>query len=399
ADMVSGARLLERAAALLPGGSPERLSHLADSCEALLATGRAGEIGERARRGIEEARAAEDRCAEARLRLWQLMVDEAVTPDEPPVNELETLDETLTECGDDPGIAQVREALAHIAWITNDADRAITNMQKGLVAAYRAQARTLLSRMAVSYLTILTAGPLAVRDALARFEGVGPIAQLSSFVEIALKANAALLFALDGHFDVARLSLADAEAIQVGLMQPPWVARIPRTAALIELAAGDPGAAFQRASEDLDDLLSIAHPAGIDAAAVAARALCASQRPAEALAIAERALVALSEVTASEAPETSPGELHALRARALAPHSRAEAIDAISESDASPPAPVRLVQAADRLVDVAVANAALGDASQARARLQEAIGLYEGKGATVLSRRARDILESGAKNL
>lgn len=397
-DMVSAARLLTRAAALLPHGDPTRLECLADSCEALLATGRSEEIVDTTRSAIAEARQAGNRCAEARLRVWQLMVDDAAS-DAPPTDELEQLGETLAGCESFVGVAQVEEALAHIAWITDDADSAIAHMQKGLVAAYRSKARTPLSRMSVSYLSILAAGPTPVRDALRKFEGVGPLAQRSAHVEIALKTNAAFMLAMDGLVDIARLSLDDAMAIQRGLHQPAWVARVPRVHAWIELVDGRPEEALRVAGADLDQLLDVGHPAGVDAAVVAGRALCEMERYDEGLALSERALAALAANRTSEAPETSAGELHGIAARAAAHADSDTARSWIERSDAGAPPPTRFVQMADRLVDTALASAALGDVDGAHARLHRALALYEQKQATLPLERARAILERHTKNL
>jgi tetratricopeptide (TPR) repeat protein len=328
------------------------------------------------------------------------MVDDSTATDEPPVAELQSLEATLSECNDEAGVAHTAEALAHIAWITGDADEAMARMQRGLVSSYRANERVPLSRMAVAYLSILVAGPMPVDEAIRKCEAVGPIAQRSALVEISLKANAALLFAMGDGVTVARHSLEDAESIQAALGQPPWVARVPRIAGSIELMDGDPVRAIERAGRDLDFLLQGAHPAGIDAGVIVARALCDAGRHDEAVELTRRLLDSLAAVDTSEAPEITDGEIEAVRARALAAVGRpGDATASIARSDASPPSHVRFVQRADRLLDTALACSMLDELGDARRRSEEALRLYREKGARLPALRARSVLESTTKNL
>ncbi|MFN2595120.1 MAG: hypothetical protein ABR579_09570, partial [Actinomycetota bacterium] len=377
----------------LPPGDPERLRLLADSCEALLATGRAEDIELLTAQAIDEAGSKHEPCIEARLRVWHVMVDETITPDDPPVTELRSLGETLATCEDDVGFAQVHEALAHIAWISSDFDDAMAHMQKGLAASYRGKARTPLSRMSVSFLSMLVAGPMAVDDALRRCEAIGPVAQRSALVEISLKTSAAHLLALAGALGVARRSLEDAEAIQSALGQPPWVARVPRVAGSIESMDGDPAAAILRAGAGLDDLLAMGHPAGVDSGLIVARALCDLERFDEAVELARRLSESLASNPTSEAPEVGEGEIAGVLARALAATGkRDEAGSALARSDGSPPSSIRLAQAADRLVDTARACIALERPDDARSRIEKAIELYQAKGASLPETLARTLL-------
>jgi tetratricopeptide (TPR) repeat protein len=199
-DFVTASDLLERAARLLPDGSPERLEWLPDFAIALMEAGRADDAGELLAEALVEAEQTGSRRDVIRIRLQQLALHAFTGPSEEAfraaIAEGRGLLAELEDLGDDVGLAQGWTVIEYLhVWIgemaahaeaqarsfvhAERAGRLREQVQAGgdqpcavirgpcTVEAMRAQAE----RMRASQNPIISSGGLALAAAAAALEG------------------------------------------------------------------------------------------------------------------------------------------------------------------------------------------------------------------------------------
>jgi class 3 adenylate cyclase len=250
-DYAAGAKLLERAAALLPPGDPVRLHALLDLAGALGDAGRFDEsdacLAEPRERG-DEATRMHAQLSEAfnavhvgaDFALLRTSADEAL-----PIFE---------RLGDELGIARAHWNYSVVAWTELRAAESTAHMRNALEHAERAGARAFVNVIYSWLLAPLSHGPMPVEEAESELARMAGRAGGSILFQSALNRAAARLAATRGDFaearrlcETGRRALADA-----GLMLPYLSAAL--ITSFIEEAAGDLQAAEQIAREAISGL-------------------------------------------------------------------------------------------------------------------------------------------------
>jgi tetratricopeptide (TPR) repeat protein len=248
------------------------------------------------------------------------------------------------------------------------------------------QARAILSGIVGA----LTYGPAPVDDVLKKLEELEPRVERATRQHVALLRTRALLRAMQGRFDDARLLIADADtaAQELGL-EMVRAAGVLRAAGEIELLAGDTVAAvraFREAYETLERGQDWGHLASV--APLLALALLAPGRVDEAeppLELTSRWII----------DDDSDAQISFLRARAR----RAALTGDPAEAEALARRAVERAAEGDDLNAHAVALVDHAEAlelgarhDEAAAALREALHLYERKGNVVASEHVRQLL-------
>jgi hypothetical protein len=386
--MPSAADLLSRSAGLLPAGDRERLGALAASLDAFLAIGRHDRVHSIARSSLAEARAAEDTCTTARFEMWVALMS-AGDHGDPLADRLERAAQQLEDCDDRVGRAQVAEARSQLLWDEGDVDASTALMEEALVHARAGRNRPTLSRIVVWLLDRALEGPLPVLDAVDACARLDWVEGWSALVEVRRKIVRAALDAARGRPDDAGAALDEATALQSLLGQPGWVARAPQLGAWIDLLRGDAPGAIERLQGVFDELAAQGHPVAIESGVLLARALVRGDRSDEAVAVTERCQRILSKTPPEDA--ATGAEVAAIRACALVHRELKPAGDLESIAAELPPARLP-IRRGDALLDLADAAARLGYIDHARRFAEEAIALYEAKGAVACTSRARKAL-------
>ena len=392
-DAPAAVRLFRRAAALLPVESVERLMLLPPLGEALTEVGSWDDARVLLTEAAETARKIGDRGAAANAAVELVYVElhtDAGASHAKARAELERAIRVFEELDDKAGLALAFRTAALIRVWAGENARAVEEMERAARLAEesgnRMQARAILSGIVGA----LTYGPAPVDDVLKKLEELEPRVERATRQHVALLRTRALLRAMQGRFDDARLLIADADtaAQELGL-EMVRAAGVLRAAGEIELLAGDTVAAvraFREAYETLERGQDWGHLASV--APLLALALLAQGRVDEAeppLELTSRWII----------DDDSDAQISFLRARAR----RAALTGDPAEAEALARRAVERAAEGDDLNAHAVALVDHAEAlelgarhDEAAAALREALHLYERKGNVVASEHVRQLL-------
>jgi hypothetical protein len=300
---------------------------------------------------------------------------------EPLVDELESL-------GDDEGMAAVLLLLGHINM--NRFEKSSRYLERALVAAERAGDRRSAAFAAGSLGLITVFGPVPAAEGIERCRALRRRVSDSRMVSAQVLRFEAVLHAMRGHIEHARVLHAEADHI-IDDLGNPWASagRVWGQWAL-ELLAGEPERAEAAARASLERYEEMgATNQGSTAAALLAVALAKQGHHEEAIRYADVA-------AAWAAPDDIASQVGQLAARADVCAARGE----FDRAEATAREALRLSrrsddisQQGDVLCELAAVLDRAGRAGEAVAALRDAIALYERKDNLVSAARARTALE------
>ncbi|HEU4399874.1 MAG TPA: AAA family ATPase [Actinomycetota bacterium] len=393
-DMPAVAKLLQRAAELLPTDAPGRPELLVDLGAALLETGAI----EQADAALAEAAATVDLTGDPR-RAWRVRLDCSLLrfvhgrdrrSTAEVGREAEQAIAALTALGDDAGLArawlllgEVHNVRGRMAAMAQAAERAIGHARS---AGDLPRVDLAIGRLSIA----LPFGPMPVEEAIGRARELLDQTRGRRRWEAGILRALARLEAKRGRFPEARALLAQGTVIVEELGQRFNLAAFALTSGEIEALAGELAAAehqLRLASElfgRLEDKWSISV-----VAPNLAEVLHLQGRNEEARRLTE-------EAEAAAEPEIPEQFLwRKARARVLAVQGASEeaerlareAVDLAAQTD-------HLEEHADTLMTLAEVLGQAGRAAEAAPALRDALRLYQQKGNTVLARRAQEALGS-----
>jgi class 3 adenylate cyclase/tetratricopeptide (TPR) repeat protein len=387
-DLPLAAGLLGRAIDRLDPADPERAGLALDWCEALLAAGEVGAapraIGELGRfAGGSERLSAWHTCFTGQLAVLTDPKALRATADA-----VAAASGTFASAGDAAGEAKAHAVHALALVRLGAVGEGEAALDRALAAARRARDRRRANAVLEGAPLAALWGPSPVTRASGRCLDVVRVLRITqgapAVEAVALRCQA-VLEALRGRTDAARRMIASSRRMVEELGIAPQLLEADVFAGQIALLEGDAAAAKRSLRPAYEGLRQ--RGLGIDAARAAAllgRALLAQGRAAEAEALSHE-----SETLAGDDLQAAIA-WRGVRAEALA--RRGEHAAAIELARAA----VEIAAATDALLDHADARVALAAALRAAGRRAEAdaeetraVGLWDAKGATLLSERAR----------
>jgi class 3 adenylate cyclase/tetratricopeptide (TPR) repeat protein len=245
-DLHAAAKLLSRAAELLPADSEQRLDVLPDLGEALRECGDFAQADAVLAEAIERAIARGDRRLEVRGRLERAYVGTLADPEGAMSDQLamgEEASAAFSELGDDAGLARALDVVGQVQFWTGRFAAAQEAFERALDIARRIGDDRVEARI-LSYVgAVVFHGPTPAEDALRYFETQLERARArDSRIEqgFALE-NVARCKALLGRFDEARDHVREMAAIyeELGRATVDSLMGVTESSMLIELQAGD----------------------------------------------------------------------------------------------------------------------------------------------------------------
>jgi len=381
-DSAAAARLLERAAALLPSAEID-VALESDLVDALSSVGKGSDALRRARSLAERASAAEDRVGELCGRLKEGVLLLSLEPEEGALERLAALvDHALSEfeaAADDLALSVAYFALVQVALIRSRMDEMLDASEKASAHARRAN-------LPQRYLTLRSS---------ARLFGTTPVPEVLAWLDeqethegsILLRTHRADALAMLGRFDEARAILAEVRAELADRGGWKMLGLVTGNhSVFVELWAGDPAAAAELGEEGCRLLDELGEKGFLSTAAGnLAQALYTADRLEEADAWASRA----AELGASDDAATQ-ALWRQVRAKVLARrggHEEAERLarEAVAISEATDV----LDSQGDVYADLGEVFLLTGKPDEAAAALEQAVERYERKGIVVSRERAQ----------
>jgi predicted ATPase/class 3 adenylate cyclase len=397
-DMPAVAKLLQRAAGLLPADAPGRAEVLVDLGSALLETGAV----EHAEAALAEAADAVDLATDPR-RAWRVRLDcsllRFVHGREPRGidevgQEAERAVAALTELGDDAGLArawlllgEVYNVRGRMAAMAQAAEHAIGHARR---AGDLPRVDLATSRLGVA----LPFGPMPVEEAIGRARALLEQTRGRRRWEAWTLRSLARMEARRGRFREARALLAEGRAIVEELGLRFSLSLFLLTSGEIEALADEPVAAERQLRRSYELCRRLGDKQYIAIAPILAEVLHLQGRDEEALRFTE-------EVEATAEPDIPEQFLwRKARAKVLAARGAGEeaerlAREAVSLAERTD----HLEEHADALMTLAEVLRRNGRAAEATPALREALRLCRQKGSTVLARRAEAALGHAAVSL
>ncbi len=256
-DVSAAAKLLGRAAALLPPDAPERTRLLPALGGALVVAGELAQADDVLQEAIAAGAAAGDRRVELHARLEHAFLRALTDPDVSVEQLRRVADDAIPEleaAGDDLGLAKAWRRIADVHWMGSQWREQEEALERALPYAEKAgdsrETGSILMRLAMA----LYWGPTPAPEAIERAEQALGRAQGNPAVESAFLVSLAGLQAMSDRFDEARGLLERGEGIAEELGFMLWFAGFSLVSADVELLAGDPAAGERRLRHGFDVL-------------------------------------------------------------------------------------------------------------------------------------------------
>jgi class 3 adenylate cyclase/tetratricopeptide (TPR) repeat protein len=400
-DMPAAAKLLRRAADLMPAGGRPRLDLLPDLGEALVDTGEFHAAEAFLTEAIDGAQAIGDERLKARAQAvrWLLKghadaADPATWADDA-VRWGESVLPALERAGDDAGLAAAYRLLAWAHGTVCRFGEVAAAAEQAVRYAERAGDERQRRHAASQYAIAACWGPLPVPEAVARCEDILDRSH-GDRRTVGLVTNLlGRLEAMRGNFDRARRLAREARATLEDMGKSVVTASTSLESSGIELLAGDAAAAERLLRRDYEALEEMGERYLLlpTVAAELAHALAEIGQYDEAARYTR-----LAEELVAEDDREAQALWRRVRARVMARNGEFdgalelahEAADLLRDTDA-------LVARADALVALSEVAAAAGRHREARAFGEEALGLYERKGDVVSADNARGVIGRPAR--
>jgi class 3 adenylate cyclase/tetratricopeptide (TPR) repeat protein len=392
-DERGAAGLLDRARLLLAPGNPLRLRLLPDLALALRWSGDMGRAGELLEEAIASARVVGDRrvehlalIAEADLRS---MIDPSFQSAEL-TKTVERAEHVFAELGDELGLARSALLLTWINFMGSRYGPAAHAARRAIDHARRAGDVREEARALALYVWTATLGPMPTAEALRECDELLAQSGGSRLVAAMVARCRAHLLAMQGSISEARSTLASAVATFEDLGRQPTVAFCLMDVGWLELTNDDPIAAEQALQEGVERLERLGETIFLATTqAFLARALERQGRT-------EEANAAAAEAERNAGGRMVPPMVYALIVRAKVAARRGDALEA--ERLAREAATLAETTDFTHLRGEALENLAgilkaAGRSDDARSLLEQAVGLFDAKGAPVYARSARRDLE------
>jgi DNA-binding SARP family transcriptional activator/tetratricopeptide (TPR) repeat protein len=390
-DLPAGARLLERAVALLPPEDPVRSALLPTLGLALLESGRLTDADRILEEAIERASAGNDPPLEARARVEQQFLWLQAEPHKGIKRARRVTDAALGilgEHGDDLGQCRAWCLRAKIAWTEGLVAAADEAWRRAAEHARRAGDERELFEILCWRASAAVWGPTPVPEAIGRCMELRAQVRTSPVAVAVMLHPLGLLHALRGDFDQARRLIREGNEIldDLGRLQ----SAVSHHEALVEMLAGQPATAEARLRAGYAKLEEMGERTLLaTTAAMLARAIHAQGRHQEA-----DSFCLVSERTAAVEDLFTQAMWRGVRAKILARQSRAGEAEALAREAVRLSEPTDLLTIrGDALVDLA--EVLWGSAAEADAAAQQGLVLYERKGDLVSAAKVRLQLAAG----
>jgi class 3 adenylate cyclase/tetratricopeptide (TPR) repeat protein len=385
-DNRAGTALIERAVSLVPRSADDRLQWLPDLFLALMDMGRFADAGSH----LDDLAGGGGEHWPTYARLLRPMLNalRGTGSLEEGRSEIAAAEEMFGRLQDDRGLALALMMQAHDEWTNCRADAAAEKYRRSMAHAERAGNESLVQEAVGMLFSTGAFGPAPVDAAEREIRALLPRAT-GLAAEAASSRALGRLAATRGDFDAARELMGRGREPLADAGLAVMHAATCLGSGFIEEQAGDDEAAIRVFQEGLDELMKLGEHAYASTVAVSlAQALLRRSRKEEAekwLATALELSPAGDRATLIMADNVA-AQLHALRgelqeAEELARHAIHE-VETVDYWD------IR----GETHETLAMVLGAAGRAADARAAQQEAISVYDAKGATVAAERARSLL-------
>jgi DNA-binding SARP family transcriptional activator/tetratricopeptide (TPR) repeat protein len=392
-DLPAGARLLERAVALLPLQDATRSALLPTLGLALLESGRLADADRILGEAIERASAGNDPRLAARARVEQQFLWLQAEPRKGIERARRVAGAALGilgEHGDDLGLCRAWCLRAKIAWTEGLVAAADEAWRRAAEHARRAGDERELFEILGWRASAAVFGPTPVAEAIGRCTELRDQVRASPVAVAAMLHPLGLLHALEGDFDRARRLIREGNEIldDLGQLQ----SAVSHHEALVEMLAGQPATAEARLRAGYAKLEEMGEGTLLaTTAAMLAQAIHAQGRHQEA-----DSLCLVSKRTAAAEDLPTQAMWRRVRAKILGQQGRTGEAEALAREAVRLSEPTDLLtMRADALVDLAEVLELRGSAAEAAATARQGLALYEQKGDLVSAARIRLHLAAG----
>lgn len=391
-DVPAAVRLLQRAASLLPASDLARARAQTGLGAALMEAGRLDQAG----RALEEAEgiaeAAGDERLAARARVQRLLLGLQVdmgTAAAEVGQALPGLLATFERTADEVGRCQAWRLRAAVHWLQADSAAAEDAWRQAAVHARRAGDERQLTEVLGWLASAALWGPAPAPEGIGRCERYLEEVGSHQTGEAVILNHLAGLYAMQDRVPEARQLLARGMAAfeELGVTM---TSSVTHPASFVAMLAGDPATAEAHLRRDYEGLEAMGEKGYLaTTAAFLAQAVAAQGRHDE----AER-FIQVSREAAGEDDYSAQMVWQGLKARILAGRGQSGEAEELARSAVALAARTDFLnQHGDALLELAVVLAAAGRTAEARAAVEQALGLYERKGNLLAAAGARRRLE------
>ncbi|HSK37329.1 MAG TPA: tetratricopeptide repeat protein, partial [Actinomycetota bacterium] len=391
-DVPAAVRLLQRAASLLPAGDPARGRAQPGLGAALMEAGRLDQAGRALEEaeGIAEAAGDERLAARARVQRLLLGLQVAMGTAAAEVGQaLPGLLATFERSADEVGRCQAWRLRAAVHWLQADSAAAEDAWRQAAVHARRAGDERQLTEVLGWLASAALWGPTPAAEGIGRCERYLEEVGSHQTGEAVILNHLAGLYAMQDRVPEARQLLARGMAAfeELGVTM---TSSVTHPASFVAMLAGDPATAEAHLRRDYEGLEAMGEKGYLaTTAAFLAQAVAAQGRHDE----AER-FIEVSREAAGEDDYSAQMVWQGLKARILAGRGQSGEAEELARSAVALAARTDFLnQHGDALLELAVVLAAAGRPAEARAAVEQALGLYERKGNLLGAAGARRRLE------